>query len=112
MDLSQNLSTIPTTFYGVIGAFIIVVGYCFLQIMKSHRDQVKEMMENMREKDEHYTSFVQENNHQKTEIFDKMLIAYQDNTKKNAEFTSAIQEHTRTLENTNKVMDVVIQKLK
>lgn len=97
MDISSLAQYLPTTVYGLAAVLIIVAGYGLRDMNKAHKEQSGRLIELLERKDDNYSSFVNSENHQKTEMIAKSVAAIVQSTEVMKSVQASIESNTDTV---------------
>jgi uncharacterized membrane protein (DUF106 family) len=92
----QSIQSIGTE-VGIGIAAISAIVYLVISMRKSHESEVKEMRDERKEIHEAFMSFVQTNNHQRTEIIQESTKAMVEAKNAMSKTSDSIQAHTEVL---------------
>lgn len=91
----ENISSFKDI--GIAVAAVVVMGYVVLKIIMNHKETTNQLLTQLNENRKDYTAFVSENNHTNTEL--------------TRTCTSTMIEVKNSIENHNKVLEKLIDKL-
>lgn len=102
MDYSSLIQNIQDFGIGIVA--LIIFGYILYTVIKSNKSFLDKTLEFSQKNQEWYLNFVNENNHQKTEMIKEHTTAM-------IEVGNTIKENTKSTEMYNKTLEILTSKL-
>lgn len=105
----MNLTNLaePTTIIGLAGLAIVSIIYISVRYETTMTQRDMKHYALLEEKDKNYQTYVTENNHQKTEIFEQMLDMTKENTKVMVGVGENIRQNTESIK---QLVDIHLKK--
>lgn len=102
MDYAGIVDKVQNFGIGIVA--VVVIGYLLWQMLKANREVSIRMMDYSQKNQEWYLNFVNENNHQKSDMI-------REHTEAVVKFGASVDANTKSTENYNRTLEKLIDKL-